>query len=217
MIALVMAAVLAADQPQVGNAPGWLLLVAGVGVGTGLAGFATAAVTWRTSSRQREHDRAERQRDREHDLALRRQQFDHELRLERLRDRQKLRDTRVERLRDDFTLVLDLAYELWPAVDLIAADNPVSASAVTDAVIEKFNPIRSRLRLDNAGVEIGVRMVKIFELTRAGIRHKREDSAPHILEKDRALLEASINGLRDRILQLLEDAEREPFQEGSNG
>ena len=51
-------------------------------------------------------------RQREHDLQVRQQQYDHELRLERLRDLQRLRDARLERLRAALSSVSTAAWEI---------------------------------------------------------------------------------------------------------
>src|SRR2546423_15688858 len=79
--------------------PLWVTDATPILAGVGIGAILSSAISFLSGSRQRRHDAAQRDRDHRHELSLRQQQFEHEIRLDDIRDRQQLRDARLERLR----------------------------------------------------------------------------------------------------------------------
>jgi hypothetical protein len=190
---------LAADLA--GSPPPWLLLVTGVGVGTGLAGFATAAVAWRNAGRQRDHDREQRARDREHELRLRQQQFEHDMRLEQIRDLEQLRDARLERLRRLLSQILTAGRDLQTYGYNERYEGGGSDKARA-AAMERFEQIRSELLLEPGGEDVA----KLFAVVLQAMWRMNSPSGTAVEE-----LRASLHELTTHSRDWLRDVEAGPI------
>src|SRR5215831_7253625 len=122
----------------------WLTLLAGIGVGTLVTGLVTGVITIWNSNQQRQHD-----------LNLRAQEYAHELTLEAVRDWQRLRDARLERLRKDFRDIVLIAFDIQRQI--IATDfghSKTERTTLVKTIEERFNAVRGRLLLDPDGAQI---------------------------------------------------------------
>jgi hypothetical protein len=125
-----MSPILAA-APSTNDVPLWASLVIGIGIGTIVSSLATlAGQGW---------------------------QRRHELNLEEIRDLQRLRDGRLERLREDLRVVMSAAFDLQEAVFFLQARPKPGpehvlriehANNMFKSAIERFMGARARLMLD---------------------------------------------------------------------
>jgi hypothetical protein len=122
---------LLAATPSASDVPLWASLVVGIGIGT----IVSSLVTVLGQGWQRRH----------------------ELNLEEIRDLQRLRDGRLERLREDLREVMAAAFDLQEAVFFLrtrAAPEPEEELRIQHAnnkftsSIERFAAVRARLVLD---------------------------------------------------------------------
>ncbi|HLH70998.1 MAG TPA: hypothetical protein VKY90_18750 [Candidatus Dormibacteraeota bacterium] len=148
-------------------------------------------------------------------------QRNHELLLERMRDQRKLRDTRLERLRDDFRCVV----EITRAIDQVAmpAMKLEEAAEVRAKAALKVSDLRPKLDLDPIGTKIGSQLSDLVELAwryivdaqmAAQLGQQMSDRAIQVAksseESRRKLLESS-KALRECVRQALQNIENGPL------
>lgn len=193
-----MSLLTAVDQIQGPSASTWWVYVlAGVGVG----GIVSSLVT----------------------LVGQRWQRRHEVHLEEIRDLQHLRDTRLERLREDLREVLFAAFDLQEItfeLDVDAAERPdmfERAIAKYDSSVERFRAARGRLLLDPDSVrvqqpltELGLGVEALFQTVREHRSHDHGQAAVAFRERRDEIARLAMPVI-DQAQQLLQEVEGQPL------